>query len=146
VGEVRGGEAVDMLQAMNTGHSGSLATIHSNSPEDALLRLEGLVAADSKLPVLSIRQQIVSAIHLVVQLNRVGKKRLLTGISEVEELDPETMQIRTRSLFDFREVASNIGDAASESKWELRPTGRLPTFIAELISKQVIEMSAFLSV
>jgi hypothetical protein len=71
---------------------------------------------------------------------------LLTGISEVEELDPETMQIRTRSLFDFREVASNIGDAASESKWELRPTGRLPTFIAELISKQVIEMSAFLSV
>ncbi|MBL8852850.1 MAG: CpaF family protein [Planctomycetaceae bacterium] len=135
VGEVRGGEAIDMLQAMNTGHSGCLATVHSNSPEDALGRLEVLVASDSDLPVVSIRQQIVSAIHLIVQLNRVGARRLVTEISEVLEIDDQTGRIRVRQLFAL----------SSTDPPRLRPTGRLPTFIGHLMEKRLIDMSAFLS-
>ena len=154
VGEVRGGEAIDMLQAMNTGHSGCLTTVHSNSPADAVSRLEVLVASDSDLPVISIRQQIVSAIHIIVQLNRVGPRRLVTAISEVLELDEKTNRIRLRNLFEMRERSirepnqPDLRGDEDDLKGEvsLSATGRLPTFIGELLEKEIIDKSAFLSV
>jgi pilus assembly protein CpaF len=89
LGEVRGAEALDMLQAMNTGHEGSLSTCHANSPVDALARLETMVLmADVDLPLLAIRQQIESAIDLVVQVRRLGDgSRRITQISEVSRRD-----------------------------------------------------------
>jgi pilus assembly protein CpaF len=94
-----------------------------------------LVASDSDLPVVSIRQQIVSAIHLIVQLNRVGSDRLVTEISEVLEVDEQTGRIRVRRLFQLGQTNPTA----------LRPTGRLPTFIGPLITRKFIDMSAFLS-
>ena len=80
VGEVRGEEALDMLQAMNTGHDGSLTTVHANSPRDAISRLEVMVAlANSNMQMVSIRQQIASAVHLLVQASRLsdGSRRVV---------------------------------------------------------------------
>ena len=96
VGEVRGGEALDMLQAMNTGHDGSLTTIHANSPRDALSRLETLVLmAGFDLPVRAIREQIASAINIIIQTERLRDgSRKIVSISEVigMEGDIVTMQ------------------------------------------------------
>ncbi len=92
VGECRGGEALDMLQAMNTGHDGSLTTIHSNSPRDCISRLETLVMmAGVELPLLSIRKQIASAIHMIVQTNRMRDgSRKVTEITEIVGMEGET--------------------------------------------------------
>jgi pilus assembly protein CpaF len=131
VGECRGGEALDMLQAMNTGHDGSLTTIHANSPLDVVLRLEVLVQqADSKLPIQSIHRMIVSAIDLIVQLGVVthgGKKRkVVSEISEVVEVD-EAGGVRIVPLF-----------ARWESDPRLLPTGYLATFVPHLIAAGLI--------
>ena len=89
VGEVRGDEALDMLQAMNTGHDGSLTTIHANSPRDALYRLDTMVAmADLNLPERAIRQQIASAINVVVQVTRLSDgTRRVTAITEITGME-----------------------------------------------------------
>ncbi len=101
VGEVRGGEALDMLQAMNTGHEGSLSTLHANTPRDALARLETMVLmAGLDLPSRSIREQIASAVHMVVHLSRMGDgSRRVTEISAVTGMEGDAIGLS--SLFRF---------------------------------------------
>ena len=96
IGEVRGAEAFDMLQAMNTGHEGSLTTVHANSPRDALIRIENMVLmAGFDLPVRAIREQIASALHLVVQLARFADgKRRVTHVTEITGLEGDTITMQ----------------------------------------------------
>ncbi|MGB1381789.1 MAG: ATPase, T2SS/T4P/T4SS family, partial [Ilumatobacteraceae bacterium] len=91
--EVRGAEAIDMLQAMNTGHEGSLSTLHANTPRDALRRLETMVLlAGVDLPLRAIREQIASAIDVVVQLNRDAEgRRLVTSVTEVVGMEGDVL-------------------------------------------------------
>jgi pilus assembly protein CpaF len=104
VGECRGGEALDMLQAMNTGHDGSMTTLHSNSPRDALARLEVLVLmAGMNLPVRAIREQIASAVQVIVQLTRFScGARKITSISEIVGMEGEVIQ--TNEIFKYRKT------------------------------------------
>jgi pilus assembly protein CpaF len=125
VGEVRGGEAFDMLQAMNTGHEGSLTTVHANSTRDALSRIENMVLmAGLDLPVRAIREQVASALHLVVQLARFsdGRRRIIR-VSEITgmEADIVTMQ----DLFGFEQ--EGVGEDG-RVLGSLAPTGIRPTF------------------
>jgi pilus assembly protein CpaF len=103
VGEVRGPEAFDMLQAMNTGHEGSLTTVHANSPRDSLARVENMVLmAGFELPVRAIREQIASAIHLVLQLARfVDGSRKIVSVSEISGLESQTVTMQ--ELFRFQQ-------------------------------------------
>ena len=93
VGECRGAEALDMLQAMNTGHDGSLTTIHANTPRDALSRLETMIMmAGIELPIKAMRQQIASAVDLIIQANRLqGGPRKVTSITEVMNMEQDTI-------------------------------------------------------
>ncbi len=118
VGEVRGGEALDMLQAMNTGHDGSLSTLHANTPRDALSRLETMVLmAGLNLPARSIREQIASAVDLVVHLSRMGDgNRRVTDITEVAGMDGESIGLS--SLFHLVRDATSTDSGAGV----LRPT------------------------
>lgn len=103
VGECRGGEALDMLQAMNTGHDGSLTTLHANSARDCLARLETLVMMSGmELPQRAIREQIASAIHYIVQVSRLSDgSRRVTGITEIQGMEGQT--ITTQDLFRFEQ-------------------------------------------
>jgi pilus assembly protein CpaF len=103
VGECRGGEALDMLQAMNTGHDGSLTTLHANAPRDALSRLETMVLMSGmELPVRAIREQIASAVNLVIQQTRFADgSRRVTAISEISGMETET--ITMQDIFTFRQ-------------------------------------------
>jgi pilus assembly protein CpaF len=103
VGECRGGEALDMLQAMNTGHDGSLSTVHSNSPRDAISRMETLVLmAGMDLPLRAIREQIASAVDIIVQLTRMrdGSRRV-THITEVQGMEGEIVTLQDAFVFDY---------------------------------------------
>ena len=102
VGECRGGEALDMLQAMNTGHDGSLTTLHANTPRDALSRLETMVLMSGmELPVRAIREQIASAVHLVIQQTRFADgSRKVTAISEVSGMEMDTITMQDIFLFE----------------------------------------------
>ena len=102
VGEVRGGEAMDMLQAMNTGHDGSLSTGHANSAEDMLLRLEAMVLMGSALPVSAIRRQIATGIDLIVHLDRDrnGNRKV---VEIIELLGMEGEEIKTHPIFVYGE-------------------------------------------
>jgi len=102
VGEVRGEEALDMLQAMNTGHDGSLTTVHANSPRDALYRLDTMVAmANLNLPERAIRQQIASAINLIVQVSRLADgTRKVTAISEIAGMEGDVIALQDIFVFD----------------------------------------------
>ncbi len=102
VGEVRGEEALDMLQAMNTGHDGSLTTIHANSPRDALYRLDTMVAmANLNIPERAIRQQIASAVNLVIQATRLSDgSRRVTAISEITGMEGEVITVQDLFLFE----------------------------------------------
>src|SRR5260370_2036479 len=104
-GEARGGEALDMLQAMNTGHDGSMSTLHANNPRDAITRLETLVLlAGTELPSRAIRGQIASAINVVVQTERLrGGARKIVSVGEV--LGMVDGEIALQELFTFRQVA-----------------------------------------
>jgi pilus assembly protein CpaF len=104
VGEVRGGEAFDMLQAMNTGHRGSLTTLHANSAGDALIRLESMVLmAGFELPVSAIRRMIAGAIELVVQQDRLGDgRRVVTAVAERTTGEAGEMRLRSRFVYDIR--------------------------------------------
>ena len=134
VGECRGPEALDMLQAMNTGHDGSLTTIHANTAADVLLRLEVLVQMAADLPVSSIHQQIGSAIDVIVQLKRMRDgRRMISQISECTGVNPRIGKIELRDLYLLYD-----SDAPS-----LQPTGRLPTFIGELIETGTLDLGSF---
>ncbi|HEX8026986.1 MAG TPA: CpaF family protein, partial [Vicinamibacterales bacterium] len=102
VGEVRGEEALDMLQAMNTGHDGSLTTIHANSPRDALHRLDTMVAmANLNIPDKAVRAQVAAAVHVVVQLTRLSDgHRRVTAISEITGMEQDTITMQDIYLFD----------------------------------------------
>ncbi len=136
VGECRGPEALDMLQAMNTGHDGSLTTIHANNSKDVALRLEVLVQMAADLPVDSIRHQIASAVDVIVQLKRMRDgRRCLSQITEVAGINPSTGQLEMRDLF--------LLDDPESTTAQLQPTGRLPTFIDELISTGTLNLKTF---
>ena len=127
VGECRGGEALDMLQAMNTGHDGSLTTTHANSPREAIARLETLVLmAGLDLPVRAIREQIAGAIHILVQQSRLSDgSRKVTAISEITGLN-EQGEIEILPIFGFvRTGTSDSGQVLGE----FQATGFLPTFL-----------------
>ena len=125
VGEVRGSEAFDMLQAMNTGHEGSLTTVHANGPRDALSRIENMVLmAGFDLPMRAIREQIASALHLVVQLVRYSDgKRRIAQISEITGM--ESGIVTMADLYKFEQTG--VGKDG-EIVGEMVPTGITPTF------------------
>jgi pilus assembly protein CpaF len=127
VGEVRGPETVDMLQAMNTGHEGSMTTIHANSPRDALSRVETLVlTAGVDLPLRAIREQIASAFDLIVQLGRlVDGSRRVTNVTEVLRMESDVVTLQ--DLFVARP-----SDTAGSLLELIRPTGIRPTFVDKL--------------
>jgi pilus assembly protein CpaF len=134
VGEVRGAEALDMLQAMNTGHEGSLTTIHANDTRDALTRLETMVMmAGFEMPVPVIRQYIASAITIVVQLARLkGGQRRVVRISEIVGLKRRTRYV-VRDLFGFRQTGVRGGQAIGE----FYATGHLPRFLPRLAASGI---------
>jgi len=131
VGEVRGEEAVDMLQAMNTGHEGSLTTIHANSPRDALSRLETMIAmAELNLPDRAVRQQIASAINVIVQVSRLPDgSRKVTSIAEVTGMEGSI--ITTQDLFAFERSGY---DENNRIRGAFRPSGIRPKFTEKLES------------
>ncbi len=135
VGEVRGPEALDMLQAMNTGHDGSLSTVHANNPSDAMKRLEALVLMAVDMPIRAIREQIVTAVDLVVQVSRFASgQRRVTAISEVTSIDPETGQIRLEDIFTLRNPRQPT----------LRHTGYIPTFAEMMVERGDLGVEVFL--
>jgi pilus assembly protein CpaF len=126
VGEVRGAETLDMLQAMNTGHDGSLSTVHANSPRDALARIETMVLmAGFDLPIRAIRQQVASALDLIVHLERLedGSRRV-TAITEVQRMESEVITLQDIFEFKVDEVTSERIVVGS-----LRSTGLRPGFL-----------------
>ena len=134
VGEVRGPEALDMLQAMNTGHDGSLTTIHANTPRDALTRVENMVSMTGiNFPSKVLREQSASAIHIVIQLSRHedGRRRLVS-MQEVNGMEGET--ITTSELFRFEREGL---DEDGIIKGQLRATGIVPAFHKTLVSRGI---------
>jgi pilus assembly protein CpaF len=128
VGEVRGAEALDMLQAMNTGHEGSLSTVHANSPRDALNRLETMVLmAGYELPLRAIRQHVAAALDIIVQLDRLddGTRRVVE-ICEVQRMEGE--MITLQKLFEFR---VDRVDPNMRISGRLEPTGLRPGFLSK---------------
>jgi pilus assembly protein CpaF len=130
VGEVRGGEALDMLQAMNTGHEGSISTIHANSPRDALSRLETMVLmAGMDLPIRAIREQIAAAIDIIVHQSRLkdGTRRV-THVTEVSGMEGDVITLQDIFLFDY-----GMGmDEHGRYLGHLKPTGIRPRFLNKL--------------
>jgi pilus assembly protein CpaF len=134
IGECRSGEALDMLQAMNTGHDGSLTTIHANTPRDTLSRLETLVLMSGvDLPQRAIREQIASAIHLIVQQSRLrdGSRRM-TNITEVIGREGDTITLQDVFLFEETGIDGN-----GRIQGKLSPTGIRPQAMAKIYSKKV---------
>jgi len=131
VGEVRGEEALDMLQAMNTGHDGSLTTVHANSPRDAISRLEVMVSlANSNMQLVSIRQQISSAVHLLVQASRLsdGSRRVMS-ITEVTGMEGEVVTLQDLFVFEKRGM-----DPDGKIVGRFAATGIRPKFYEKLLS------------
>ncbi len=130
VGEVRGGEALDMLQAMNTGHDGSLTTVHSNSPRDTLARIETMVLmAGMDLPIRAIREQVASALDLIVHIHRLrdGTRRV-THVTEVVGMEGDIITLQDLMLFDY-----GMGvDENGKYKGYLKATGIRPAFSEHL--------------
>jgi len=130
VGEVRGGEALDMLQAMNTGHEGSLSTVHANSPRDALARLETMVLMSGMdLPIRAIREQVASAVDVIIQVSRLrdGTRRV-THLTEVVGMEGELITLQDIFAFDY----SAGLDSAGRFRGRSRPTGLRPKFADRL--------------
>ncbi len=128
VGEVRGGEALDMLQAMNTGHEGSMSTVHANSPRDSLHRLETMVLmAGVELPLKAIRQQVSGALDLVVQIERMRDgTRKVTSVCEVQGMEGDV--IVTQDIFKFEHAGVQDGRVLGR----LKPTGVRPKFMEKI--------------
>ena len=129
VGEVRGGEALDMLQAMNTGHDGSLTTIHANSPRDAIARLETLVLMGGlELPLKTVRQQISSAIDVIIHQARLRDgTRKVTAIAEVAGMEGDVVVMS--DIFKFEQTGI---DSNGKVIGRLKPTGLRPLFSPRL--------------
>jgi len=129
VGEVRGGEVIDMLQAMNTGHKGSLTTIHANTPQDALGRIENLVSLSGmNLPMKALRQQVVAAINIIVQVTRLSDgTRKIVKINEITGMEGDI--ITSQDIFVF-EVEGTSADGKVIGKF--KPTGVRPAFADQL--------------
>jgi len=129
VGEVRGEEAFDMLQAMNTGHEGSLTTVHANSPRDALARVENMVSmANLNIPERAVRHQVASAIHAVVQIARLadGSRKLQT-VSEIVGMEGDTISMQDIFVFDRTGI-----DESGKVRGVFRATGIRPHFADRL--------------
>ena len=141
VGECRGGEALDMLTAMNTGHDGSLTTVHANTPRDVISRLEVMVMmAGMDLPARAIREQIASAVHVIVQQSRLADgSRKITHISEITGMEGNTVQLNDIFLYQqegFDEEGTVVGQYV--------PTGQVPHFYESLRARGVgVDMSIF---
>lgn len=129
IGEVRGAECLDMLQAMNTGHDGSMTTLHSNSPRDAIYRMETMtLMSELDLPVKVIRAQIASAIDLIIHLSRLkGGNRTITYITEISGMEADTVVMS--DIFKFEQTGV---DRTGAVMGELRPTGIRPLFTTKL--------------
>ena len=141
VGECRGGEALDMLQAMNTGHDGSLTTAHANTPRDLIARLEVMVMMSGmELPVQAIREQVASAVDIVVQQTRFGDgSRKVVNISEVTGVEGSTVQMQ--DIFRYQQDGF---DENGRVKGKFVATGRVPEFYDELMQRGVsVDMSIF---
>jgi len=129
-----------MLQAMNTGHDGSLTTIHANGPLDAMKRLEGLVLEAVDMPVRAIREQVVTALDVVVHLTRFADgRREVTAVSEVAGLDPDEGTIVVEDVF----TRPPTGDKG-RARGELIHTGYVPLFAKDLLQKGLLTVDAFM--
>jgi pilus assembly protein CpaF len=126
VGEVRAGEAFDMLQAMNTGHDGSLTTVHANAPRDAIARVENMVLmAGLELPVRAIREQVASALNLIVHVSRLSDgKRRVTHVTEVVGMEGQTVTLQDVFLFQQTGI-----DARGKVQGQMISTGLRPHFV-----------------
>jgi pilus assembly protein CpaF len=140
LGECRGEEAFDMLQAMNTGHEGSMATIHANTPRDAIARLEQMLGMTGMpMTVASIRSQIASAIRLILQLTRLSDgKRRVTSISEITGMEGDIIQMQ--EIFRFNRLRT---EADGTVVGEFRATGIRPRFLDDLVAKGITVPSAY---
>jgi pilus assembly protein CpaF len=135
VGECRGDEAVDMLQAMNTGHRGSMTTVHANSAGDAVTRLETMVLMGADIPLQAVRRQISQAIHLIVHMERLPDgRRLVSQITEVVGLHPVTGEVETRDIMRAREHQGVL---------TLRPTGFMPSFLDEMVNHGFLQLQSW---
>jgi pilus assembly protein CpaF len=134
LGEIRGGEALDMLQAMNTGHDGSLTTVHANTARDALARIENMVSmAGVNFPTKALRQQIASAVDILIHAERMedGKRRVVS-VQEVNGMEADT--ITTTELFAFERCGL---DGAGNVLGELKSTGMVPAFMKDIRSRGI---------
>ncbi len=133
VGECRGGEALDMLQAMNTGHDGSMTTVHSNSPRDTLRRIETMVLmAGMELPLKAIREQVANSIELVVHLERViDGTRKIVKVSEVQGMEGDTIVMQ--DLFIFKQTGLKNGKVQGS----LKATGLRPQFLHKMVANNI---------
>ncbi|HTS27790.1 MAG TPA: CpaF family protein, partial [Bryobacteraceae bacterium] len=131
VGEVRGEEALDMLQAMNTGHDGSLTTVHANSPRDAISRLEVMVSlANANMHLTAIRQQIASAVHILVQASRLSDgTRRVTSVTEVTGIETDIVTLQDLFVFEKRGVSAD-----GKVMGRFAATGILPKFNEKLLA------------
>src|SRR5438309_185488 len=129
IGECRGGESLDMLQAMNTGHSGSMTTLHANTPRDAQARLETMIMmAGMELPIKAMRQQISSAVDLIVQANRLqGGPRKITSITEVMNMEQDV--IIMQDIFRYKQLGI---DSNGRAHGQFEATGVRPSFMQRL--------------
>jgi pilus assembly protein CpaF len=136
VGECRGGESLDMLQAMNTGHEGSLSTVHANSPRDAIARLETLVLmAGMDLPLRAIREQISSAVDMIVQIGRLSDgTRRITQVTEVQGMEGDVITLQDAFVFDF---AAGV-DQDGRFRGRAIPTGVRPRFTERFADRGII--------
>ena len=132
VGECRGGEAFDMLQAMNTGHDGSMTTVHANSSFDVVSRVENMCMMAVEIPVAAIRRQISQAVDLVVFIRRMkGGRRLITQVTEVIGIHPHTGEV------EMRDIMRSVGRPPNQ---QLRPSGYMPTFMGDLVDGKLIDL------
>jgi pilus assembly protein CpaF len=137
IGECRSGEALDMLQAMNTGHDGSLTTIHANSTRDVLTRLDSMILMSGvELPIRAIREMTASAIDIVIQTARLSDgTRKITQVTEVAGID-DNMHIQFLDIFRFKQVSIDR-EHGNKVIGEFIPTGHIPTFYDELITRGI---------
>ena len=142
IGECRGPETLDMLQAMNTGHDGSLTTLHANTPRDAVARLETMIMMSGfELPMKAMRQQIASAVDMIIQANRLqgGIRRKVTHITEVCGMEQDTVVMQDI----YRYVQEGI-DENGRARGHFEATGVRPSFMTKLESAGVrLPSSAF---
>jgi pilus assembly protein CpaF len=143
VGECRGGEALDMLQAMNTGHDGSMTTTHANSPREAIARLETLVMMSGlDLPSRAIREQISQSVHVVLQQSRLSDgSRKVTSIAEVTGIDEDTGEVVVSEIFRFERTGTGKG---GKVLGEFRATGFLPSFLDDFIKRGLVREGDYL--